>query len=83
MEIRFSQSARKHKVAKGRALEVMATVEPTVYVRPSDGAEGRKWIGVDSRGLELEILGVVKTNRNTGEPMVLIIHVMPTDLRTS
>jgi len=42
----------------------------------ADGTERRKWIGVDDRGLELEIVGVV-----LDDGTLLIIHVMPTSFR--
>ena len=38
------------------------------------------FVGPDDRGLELEIVAAV-VNPAEGEPFLLIIHVMPTDLR--
>ncbi|MGH3426904.1 MAG: hypothetical protein ACRD3Q_17205, partial [Terriglobales bacterium] len=50
--------------------------EPTLVPATGTQAEDRlSWIGVDDRGVELEILGV-----ETPE-YVLIIHVMPTAFR--
>jgi len=75
MEIRFSQSARKHRIGKQRALFVMANVEP-IEVFAGEGKPLRMvWLGTDDRGLQLEIIGV-KTS--TG---ILIIHVMPQAFR--
>jgi len=39
------------------------------------------WVGEGSRGVELEILGRPVIDERTGEPILLIIHVMPTDVR--
>lgn len=71
MEIRFSQSARKHRIGKRRVLFVIATCDPEELV--SDGAKPHRllWQGVDDRGLELEVIGVRTPSG------VLIIHVMP------
>ena len=71
IEIEFSQSARKHRIGRQRALLVISTNDPVELV--SDGARPDRllWQGVDDRGLELEVIGVRTT---VG---VLIIHVMP------
>lgn len=71
MEIEFSQSARKHRIGRQRALLVISTNDPVELV--SDGARPDRllWQGVDDRGLELEVIGVRTT---VG---VLIIRVMP------
>lgn len=81
MFIKFSKSARKHRIAKGRALEVMAATEGTEALR-EDGATEVRWVGNDARGLELEVIGILKTDRNTGDTMLLVIHVMPTSFPT-
>ncbi|TRZ87030.1 MAG: hypothetical protein D4R83_03280 [Streptomycetaceae bacterium] len=75
MDIRFSQSARRHRIGKQRALFVITTNTPTEF--PFDGIDPVRfhWEGLDDRGLELEIVGV---HTPTG---ILIIHVMPTSLR--
>jgi hypothetical protein len=44
------------------------------------GDRGLLFVGPDDRGLELEIVAAVVDPRK-GEPFLLIIHVMPTDLR--
>ena len=71
MEIEFSQSARKHRIGRERVLFVISRNEPVDIV--SDGARSDRilWMGVDDRGLELEVIGV---RTSVG---VLIIHVMP------
>ncbi len=75
MDIRFSQSARRHRIGKQRALFVINTNAPTEF--SFDGIDPVRfhWKGLDDRGLELEIIGV-KTPTGT-----LIIHVMPTSLK--
>jgi hypothetical protein len=41
----------------------------------SRGEELRAWVGLDDRGIELEIAAVVRPD------CLLVLHVMPTDLR--
>jgi hypothetical protein len=52
----------------------MNAVEPTVGVS-SRGEELRVWVGADERGVELEIAAVVRPD------CLLVLHVMPTELR--
>lgn len=75
MEVRFSRSARKHRIGKAHALAVMEQGEPTVV--PADGQEDERWlwVGLDDRGLELEIVAIVLGD------LLLVIHVMPTHYR--
>lgn len=67
--IRFTRSARKHRIGKTHALHVMNTSEPV------DDEEGIGWIGPDDRGVELEIYLLERPD------VFLVIHVMPTELR--
>ena len=56
-------------------MHVIDSVDP-VRVPASAGADARLvWIGVDDRGIELEIVALDL------EEAVVVIHVMPTDLR--
>lgn len=75
MDIRFTQSARKHRIGKAHAKFVIRNYDPT-YV---EGGVGKKdkllWIGKDDRGLELEIVALISN------VYYLVIHVMPTVLR--
>jgi hypothetical protein len=75
MEIRFVQSARKHRIGKARVNYVMENNSHIVI----SSQEGEKvqwvWIADDDRGLELEIVAVVL------ELYLLVTHVMPTSLR--
>lgn len=74
-KIRFTQSARKHKIGKAHVLYVLDNYLPQRMVW--DGfSEGRfLWEGKDDRGLELEIIAVVTGN------CLLVIHVMPRAFR--
>ena len=76
MIVRFTRTARKHHVGKGRALEVMANCEPTRTLRPG-GVPEYSWYGPDERGLVLTVIGIVVPERTTGEDMLLVLHVMP------
>ena len=75
MEIRFAQSARKHRIGKARVNYVMENSSYTVV----SSKEGKKvqwvWIAQDDRGLELEIVAVVL------DRYLLVTHVMTTSLR--
>ena len=54
---------------------VIETTVPTEVAAAGDFDTRMVWVGVDDRGLELEIVAVVLP----GE--LLIVHVMPTALR--
>lgn len=71
MEIRFTQSARRHRIGKRRALFVISTCELRELVSDDGRPHRLLWQGMDDRGLELEVVGV---RTPTG---ILIIHVMP------
>lgn len=75
---KFTQPTRRHRIAKGRALAVMNTVEPVESLR-EDGTRVRTWVGMDDRGLELEVVGLVITDDQG--PLMLVIHVMPRSFR--
>lgn len=57
----------------------MSTVEGQP-VSTDRGDRGLLFVGLDDRGLELEIIAAV-VNPAEREPFLLIIHVMPTELR--
>lgn len=67
--IRFTRSARRHRIGKAHALAVMNTAEPVL------DEQGIGWIGADDRGIELEVYLVERPD------VFLVIHVMPTALR--
>jgi len=75
MEIRFAQSARKHRIGKARVNYVMENSSYTVISSQDSEKVQWVWIAQDDRGLELEIVAVVL------EQYLLITHVMPTSLR--
>ena len=70
-EIRFTQSARKHRIGKARALYVLEQYQPMEVHDSKTGEQNLRWIGIDDRGLELEIIAVVTPE------YLLVIHVMP------
>ncbi len=72
---RFTRPARKHRIGRAHAMHVLLTVEPRA-LPATDDLDGRMvWVGLDDRGIELEIVAVVLPDE------LLVIHVMPTALR--
>ena len=76
-EVRFAQSARRHRIGKAHALAALNNAgAPKVVSAPSADLDDRLvFIGVDDRGVELEIIAV-QTPR-----FLYVIHVMPTQFR--
>lgn len=75
LPVRFTRSSRKHKIGRAHALHVIDSIAPT-DVAATDQFDARKvWLGLDDRGVELEIVAVVLPAE------LLVIHVMPTALR--
>lgn len=77
MQIRFqfAQTARRHRIAKGRAREAMTNAVLVDIELRADGRSTGIFIGVDSRGLELEIgIGV---HDDEVRPVWTVFHVMP------
>lgn len=66
-DIKFTKSARKHKIGISRDLYVISNNYPLSL----DNLDEINWIGADQRGLVLEIHGFVE------EDVLRIIHVMP------
>ncbi len=56
-EIRFTQSARRHRIGRASARHVLASTEPT-SVTTSSGADAWLYVGPDERGRELEIIAL-------------------------
>jgi hypothetical protein len=73
--IRFTRSARKHRIGKAHAMHVIRTVEPELMPATETADARLSWVGEDDRGVELEIVALVL------EDMWLVIHVMPTSYR--
>jgi hypothetical protein len=80
VQIRFTQGARKHRIGKTSARYVMATVTPVETVT-KQGAVGWLYVGRDERDRELEVIAVEIQDSKSGDPCLLVIHVMPTSLR--
>ncbi len=77
-EIRFTQSARRHRIGRASARHVLATTDPTP-VTTSSGAKAWLYVGPDERGRELEVIALEVAG--AAQPYLLVIHVMPTQLR--
>ena len=75
MDIRFTQSARKHRIGKGRALYVIENSSPVFISGESLRRDKIIWVSQDDRGLELEIVAVAEND------YLVVIHVMPTIFR--
>jgi hypothetical protein len=73
--VRFAKSARKHHIGKAHVLFVLERFEPIAEL-PSDGEDQKLlWIGLDDRGLELEVVALKLAE------YILVIHVMPRSFR--
>ena len=71
-DVRFTTSARKHRIGKARALRAMAAAgEPAVIPGAGDLDDQLLFIGKDDRGMELKVMAVEQPDR------LLVIHVMP------
>ncbi len=73
--VRFTRSARKHRIGRAHALHVIATVTPTEVAATDEFDARRVWLGPDDRGVDLEVVALVLPTE------LLVIHVMPTALR--
>ena len=73
MRFKVSRSARRHKIGRAHLFAALANAGD-----PDRDGELLRWIAPDDRGIELEIFGrLAKENHD----LVIIIHVMPTNLR--
>src|SRR5699024_10611511 len=76
VEVRWSRSARRHRIGRGSAREVMAARDTSITTAVTNrGEQALRYVGTDSRGRGLEIVAVVYPN------FLLVIHVMPTRYR--
>ena len=75
MEIRFTQSARRHRIGRGHALYVIENSSPKFVSGELLKKDKIIWVSEDDRGLELEIVAVAEND------YLLVIHVMPTIFR--
>lgn len=75
VRVRFTQSARRHRIGMVRALYVMSNTEPVTVPAEHDLRERLLWIGPDDRGLDLEVIAIAEPD------YLLVIHVMPHQFR--
>lgn len=75
VEIRFTRGSRKHRIGRAHARYVIATTKPGKAKDTETQVMVWTWIGLDDRGLELEIVAIERPD------CLLVIHVMPTELR--
>jgi hypothetical protein len=80
MEIRFTQAARRHRIGRASVRWMLANTMPT-GVMTNHGSPAWRWVGADERGRELEVIAVEVQGDRDPEPVLLVIHVMPTDLK--
>ena len=80
LEIRFTRSARKHRIGRASARHVLAGTRP-VPVTATSGADAWLYEGLDELGRELEIIAVEVQPADGGQHYLLVIHVMPTRFR--
>ena len=80
LEIRFTKAARGHRVGRASVRFVMARTSPT-GVATSHGSPGWLWVGPDERRRELEIVAVEVQGARDPDPVMLVLHVMPTHYR--
>jgi hypothetical protein len=73
--VRWYRSARRHRIGKAHAMHVIDSADPVRVPASADVDARLVWIGVDDRGIELEIVALDL------EEAVVVIHVMPTSLR--
>jgi hypothetical protein len=71
---RIARSARKHRIGNAHILEALTGAHSTTPA----GSDGYLLIGVDARGVELELI-VVPDDRD--EDCWVVIHAMPTAWR--
>ncbi len=74
--VRFTRSARSHRIGKRHVWHVMTTAPGTIGTSQITGDVTISWVGSDDRGVELEVVVIEKPG------VFLVIHVMPTEYRT-
>jgi hypothetical protein len=73
MKVRVAPCARKHRISRTRILAAMASSGP-----PQLLGDRLLYIGVDDRGVELEVIGVADDKERVD---LVVIHAMPTRWR--
>jgi len=75
--VKFASSARKHRISRARIQQAL-TNHTFTETLPVAGIDPKVlYLGVDERGVELEIIAVVLPRT------LLVIHAMPTHYRRS
>ncbi len=80
MRLKLTQRARQHKVGVAHIAHVISTAVPATGLRAS-GEPELVWVGLDDRGVEIEIIGIPGVLDKAGNSVLLVIHAMPTALR--
>ncbi|HLI57459.1 MAG TPA: hypothetical protein VKY26_10575 [Actinomycetota bacterium] len=80
MKIRFTKAARRHRIGRASVRTVMAATTPSL-VTTSQGKDAWLYIGPDERNRELEIIAVEVEAGEDHEVFLLVICVLPTQLR--
>ncbi len=76
MTLQWARGSRKHKIGRAHAQHVINTTTPQLFAGGGKlGDDMWRWVGVDDRGLELEIVAIAMADA------LLVIHVMPTAFR--
>lgn len=74
--VRFTTSARKHRIGKARVIEAMNNAgDPEMIAGTGELDDRLLWIGSDHRGVVLEVIGIEQPDH------LLIIHAMPYSYR--
>lgn len=73
LKLRFSNSARKHRIGKARVIYVLENNKPE-FIFTLDIIQ-IWWLAKDDRGVELEILAILE------DDVICVIHVMPSRYR--
>ncbi|MHB1639018.1 MAG: hypothetical protein ACYCUD_04150 [Candidatus Dormibacteria bacterium] len=76
----MTKAARRHRVGRASVRFVMARTSP-IGVATSHRSPGWLWVGPDERGRELEIVAVEVQGAHDPDPVMLVLHVMPTHYR--
>lgn len=79
MEIRFAQAARRHRIGRA-SVRFVGAYRPRRRSQPLRAAR-RGCVGSDERDRELEVVAGQAQSDRDPEPVLLVIHVMPTHYR--
>ncbi len=71
----FLKSTRKHRIGSTQAKFVINSYEPVENIYINENKSEVKWIGIDAKERELEIIGVIENS------VLIVKHVMPTVFR--